>query len=122
MPIKRVLPGYPIYQGSKKISVIDYKGPASYVGGGETITAAQFGEGGIDFIEPMNKKLIAIAGGLLAALTFSGTDFVTIEVGVATVGAVSSVIIKWYVTATGVEVAGGVDLSAEDIRFLAIFV
>jgi hypothetical protein len=57
MPIKRVLPGYPIYQGSKKISVIDYKGPASYVGGGETLTALQFGEGGIDFIEPMNKKL-----------------------------------------------------------------
>ena len=125
MPIKRVLPGYPLFQGSKKISVIDYKGPASYVGGGETLTALQFGEGGIDLIEPMNKKLIAVGGTigtLIVAQSFSGTYFVTIEVGVATVGAVQSAIIKWYVSATAVEVAGGVDLSAEDIRFLAIFV
>jgi hypothetical protein len=122
MPIKSVLPGYPIYQGSKKISVIDFKGLSTYTPGGETINASQFGEGGIDFIEPMNKKQISVAGDLLiVASSFSGTYYVTIEVAAAAVGAVQSVTIKWYVTATGAE-CGALDLSAEEIRFLAIFV
>ena len=128
MPIKRTLPGYPIYQGSKKISVIDMKGLVAYTPGGETINASQFGEGGIDFIEPMNKQMASLPTAdasttvpVLLAMSFSGTYFVTISVAATTVGAVQSVTIIWYVTATGVE-AGAIDLSGEDIRFLAIFV
>jgi len=122
MPIKAVLPGYPIYQGSKKISVIDFKGLATYTPGGEAIYASQFGEGGIDFIELMNKQQISVGGDLLvAAMSFSGTYYATIEVPVTAVGAVPRVTIKWYVTATGVE-AGAIDLSAEEVRFLAVFV
>jgi len=122
MPIKAVLPGYPIYQGSKKISVIDFKGLSTYTPGGETIQAAQFGEGGIDFIEPMNKQYLSINGtSMVVAASFSGTYFVTIKVATTADGAVSSVTITWYVVATGVE-AGAIDLSAEEIRFLAVFV
>lgn len=128
MPIKTssLLSGYPIYQGSKKISVIDFKGLSTYTPGGETINASQFGEGGIDFIEPMNKRWLSVTqGGVtrsqLVAASFSGTYFVTIEVAAGVVGAASSVTITWYVTATGAE-AGAIDLSAETVRFLVIFV
>ena len=128
MPIQAVLPGYPIYQGSKKISVVDLKGPVSYAGGGETIQAAQFGQGGIDAVEPLNKGIVTMPTAAadsvpeMVALSMSGTYFVTITFGTGTNGdAVTSVTIKWYVTATGVE-AGAIDLSAEIVRALFIFV
>lgn len=117
-----LLMGYPIYQGSKKIQVVDLSGLSTYTPGGETIQAAQFGQGGIDYVQLMNQKLETIGGDMvMVAESFSGTYFVTIEVGAGTVGAVSSVTIKWYVVATGAE-AGAIDLSAEKVRALFIFV
>ena len=128
MPIKKVMDGFPIYPGgSKKLSVFDFKGPSSYSTGGETLSAAQFGESGIDFIEPMNKGIAsctqgAVARNQLFPLSFSGTYFVTITVATTAEGAIASVTVMWFVAATGAEVAAAVDLSAEEFRALAVFI
>jgi hypothetical protein len=134
MPIRAVLPGYPIYPGgSKKLSVFDLKGLATYTPGGETIQAKQFGEGGIDIIEPINKQWLSVTQGGVATyqmvpaslgttISPAGTYFVTVALAInSQTGAVTSVTIKWYVTATGAE-AGAIDLSAETVRLLAVFV
>jgi hypothetical protein len=134
MPIRAILPGYPIYPGgSKKFSVFDLKGLATYTPGGETIQALQFGEGGIDAIEPINKQFLTITqGGVATAqlvpaslgttLSPAGTYFVTVSLSInSQTGAVTGVNIKWYVTATGAE-CGAIDLSAETVRLLAVFV
>jgi len=123
MPISGVLPGYPIYLGSKKIVVADLKGLATYTPGGETIKASQFGQGGIDFVEPINKQSITVGGAqFIAALSKSGTYYVTIKLASTTPkDAVASVVITWYVTATGLE-CGALDLHAEEVRVLFVFV
>lgn len=123
MPLRAVLPGYPIYPGgSKKLSVFDLKGLSTYTPGGETIPASLFGEGGIDVIEPLNKQVVTVgADSYIVALSFSGTYFVTVSYPTTTAGAVASVVIKWYVSATSAE-AGAIDLSAETVRLMAIFV
>ncbi len=125
MPIKAVLPGYPIYQGSKKISIVDMKGPAAYTAAAhETLTASQFGQGGIDLVEVLNKQLTTVNGQLVVvALSLSGTYFVTVSLpATAPDDASASLVLKWYTTATGVEVVGPADLSAEIVRLLMIFV
>jgi hypothetical protein len=127
MPINKLLDGYPFYIGSKKILVVDYKGPASYTTGGESLTAKEFGQGGIDAIEPLNKQWLEITqGGVatyqLVAASLSGTYFATIKFGASAQGAVSSVTIQWWVVATGAEVAAAVDLSSEVVRLLGLFI
>lgn len=118
-----LLNGYPIYNGSKKIQVLDLKGPSSYSTGGETLQAAQFGQGGIDFMLPMNGLRVALSDDVgVVSSSFSGTYFVTISVGTGTVGSVTSVTIKWYNVSDGAEVTATTDLSAEKVRVLVIFV
>jgi hypothetical protein len=134
MPIKAVLPGYPVYLGSKKIVVVDFKGPTNYQAAvHETIQAAQFGQGGIDLIKMLNAAVTVNTvtgggGGTLPievfGVSFSGTYFVTATLFVATSpdDAVPSIVLRWYTLATGVEVVGPTDLSAETVRALIIFV
>jgi hypothetical protein len=127
MPIKSVLSGYPVYVGSKKISVVDFKGPLSYATGGESVEAAQFCQGGIDFAEVLNKRWLEVTQGAVAtyqmvAASLSGTYFATIEFGAGATDSASSMTLKWYVTATGAEVADLTDLSAETVRILMGFV
>jgi hypothetical protein len=125
MPIKAVLPGYPIYQGSKKIVIADFKGPIAYTAvAHETITALQFGQGGIDLVEVLNKQLATVNGQLVVVgLSLSGTYFVTVSLpATAPDDASASLVMKWYTTATGVEVVGPANLSAETVRLLFIFV
>jgi hypothetical protein len=99
----------------------DHFGPASYGGAGETFEAKSLGWGGFELVEIINKGLITIvADQLMVALSISGTYFATARLATSAVGAVASVTIRWYVVATGAEVAGAFDLSAEKIRVLAL--
>lgn len=79
-----------------------YAGPASYVSGGDPIGAADLGMARIEvmFFTPAT----------------NGTLFVT-PCWVPSGGGGA---IKWLVSTTGVEVAGGVNLSAYTARFEAI--
>ncbi len=121
MPIRSKLDGYPIFPGgSKKLSVYDFKGLAVYTPGGETIRARQLGESAIDAVIPQNIGRGSVTQGAVArdetlCLSFSGTYFVTFTFAAGAKGAVESVTIKWYVTATGAE-CGAIDLSAETVR------
>jgi hypothetical protein len=79
-----------------------YAGPASYVSGGDPISAADLGMSRIELI-------------LFSAAT-NGT-LVNNPVWVPSGGGGA---VKWMVGTTGVEVAGGVNLSAYTARFEAI--
>jgi hypothetical protein len=115
MPVKKVIPGYPIYPGgSKKLSIFDYKGLATYAPGGDSFYAKELGEGGIDALVPV--------GGGAVGLTFSGTYFVVVKFPATTIDdAIDHVTISWWVVATGLE-CGAIDLSAEVVRLMGIFV
>jgi hypothetical protein len=106
----RPLPGYSVI-GNKYIAALEHKGPAVYATGGETITAAQLGWGGIDILAAAQYSYSDAA---------TGTYFVQVFFGVGASGAVASVKILWRVSATGAEVGAGVDLSAEAIRIFAL--
>ncbi len=115
------LAGYDTSFGNHKAWVGDHIGPASYTTGGETFAAHDLGWGGLEIVEPLNKGLITIgADTLVAALSISGTYFVTVTMGTSAVGAVASVTITWYVVATGAEVTAATDLSAEKVRLLVL--
>lgn len=77
-------------------------GPASYVAGGDPLTPADVGLGKVE--------IILFAGGLNAALT-GNFDLIYNP-------ATQKVV--WWSNATGVEVAGAVDLSGYSARFEAI--
>lgn len=79
-----------------------YTGPASYVTGGDPVSPADLGMARVTL--------------MLFTPASNGTLFVyPVWVGTATGGAV-----KWLVGTTGVEVAGGVNLSTYTARFEAI--
>ena len=80
-----------------------YVGPASYVSGGDPISGADLGMARIEL--------------MLFTPATNGTLFVY-PVWVPTTGGAG--VIKWLVGTTGVEVAGGVNLSAYTARFEAI--
>jgi hypothetical protein len=79
-----------------------YVGPASYVSGGDPIGPGDLGMGRIEL--------------MLFTPATNGTLF-TYPVWVATA---TGGTVKWLVGTTGVEVAGGVNLSAYTARFEAI--
>lgn len=112
-----MLPGYISTIGSKYNAIVDHLGPTSYVTGGETITAAQYGVGGIEFVNTMNDFTQGTAQ--YTGVSFSGTYFVNVIMPTTTAlgGALSKFTLKWYVVATGAEVANTTNLSAEKVRF-----
>lgn len=113
---ENVFPGYVTTVGNKYLIMDDHAGPASYTTGGETFTASQVGLGGIEFIEGMNDIIQGTQQ--YTGVSFSGTFFVNISV--ATTAApgvpVSKVTIKWFVVATGAEVANTTNLSGQFVR------
>lgn len=108
----RILPGYMMPNGAKYDLIVDHDGPSSYAGGasgGETINASDFGLGGIETIEiPMlsNDSLTS------AIATLTGQSISTGNIG----NAVTQAKIRYFVVATGAEVANAVDLSAKSFR------
>lgn len=97
------LTGYVDIWGKHAAGAIDHSGKASYVTGGDTLTASRYGLRSIDYV----------GGGL----SNSGTYEVR---GKATgAGAHTTYKLVWFVVATGAEVAAAVDLSAEKVRIFA---
>lgn len=108
-----VLPGYFQDWGTKKVGIVEVYGPTLYAAGGQTITASQFGLGGIEAIITLGR-------------TLSGTYFpaqvqpLPIDAAPSVpLGAAASFKVPWFVVATGAE-AGAIDLSTEIIRLLVI--
>jgi hypothetical protein len=95
--------------GDKIEIVADHDGPASYVNGtGETIYASDFGIGGFELVQ-------------IDALSNDGLNYAyTTITGQSTAGnvgnAVPSVTLRWFVVATGLEVANGIALNTKSIR------
>lgn len=109
MPNKPLL-GYPTPVGGKYFELVDIQGPVSYASP-QTVRAADFGFGGIEMA----------AGGD----SLSGTYDVRITLTTSSGQRGQPVTFytqKWYVNATGLEVAGGVNLSAEWVRTFLIAV
>jgi hypothetical protein len=103
-----ILPGYPRAIGGQLWVVADHYGPASYTTNGESIPAPPLRLSGIDWVNLPNP-----------AVSASGTY--SVSLGYASVGLpVAAVTMRWYVLATGLEVANGFDLSAETIRMQVI--
>lgn len=114
-----ILAGYDTAIGNKWEVVYDLPGPASYATGGETITAAQFGHGGIEFVVPVQWTLQTVNSQLVVVPTsMSGNYFVGIKFTNTSLKdqAVASVTLQWYVTSTGAEVAASTSLSGEHVR------
>jgi hypothetical protein len=112
------LSGYPTAVSNRRVSIFPHTGPAVYVAlttgplaGGDTVNAVEAGLKRIDYMD--------------GDLSDSGVFVVQT---VAPVGNPSnntksapapSFRLRWVVAATGVEVAGGVNLSAERVRLMA---
>lgn len=113
----RGLPGYPQPVGVKTEMVFDHDGPASYnntgtaLTSGETINASDLGYGGVDFAE-------------VDSLSSDGLNYCYVMIlNQSTSGpsgnATPSFVVRWFVVATGAEVANAVNLSAKSIRVRA---
>lgn len=107
------LDGYEQLFGSKKAMVAELVGPASYLAGGQTVTAAQLGWGGFDHAVAQGFSLSGTFYGKVQLLPLDPTPSEFL-------GAAQSFKMVWYVTSTNAQVADAVDLSAEVMRFFAI--
>lgn len=115
-----ILPGYTMQLGDKNFLHFDHNGPSSYVQlvagsstvlptGGDKINALDLGMGGFDNFDTMVDP--------------TGTYFaLVIPVGGGSGNAVTSVILVWFVVATGAQVGAGVNLSTYAIRCEAVAV
>lgn len=111
----RILPGYVAPMGNKYELIVDHDGPTSYNNtgtfstSGETINAADFGLGGIDFVDVEDLSSDGVNTGaalLVAQSTIAG------NIG----NAVTSFVLHWFVQAGGAEVANAVNLSTKSLR------
>jgi len=111
-----ILPGYVTTIGNKYLVIDDHAGPVSYTTGGETVTAAQFGLGGIDFIDGCNDVVQGTAQ--INNVSFSGVNFVAIKLPTTTGPGVANtkITLQWFVVATGAEVAATTNLSGQTVR------
>lgn len=115
------LPNYTNYWGSKYVWQGLHFGPTSYTTGGETFSAATLGWGGLEFVLADNMGQAAVNSvSMVVPLSTSRTYFVGITFATTATGVVASVTIKWFVVATGAEVANATNLSAESVRLLAV--
>lgn len=109
----RPLPGYPMPVGEKYLVIADYLGPLSYVNGTGDKLVAGFGgglnQGGIEFVSGGN----SVSGTYNIKIFYPSAATTS---STSQPGANASVIIKWYVLATGLEVANATNLSAEVVR------
>jgi hypothetical protein len=109
---KRILAGYINQVGAKLEIVVDHDGPASYVGGaagGETINASDFGIGGFELVQADH---LSSDGLNTVFATLTGQSVSPAVLG----NPVTSATLRWFVTATGAEVANAVNLTGKSIR------
>jgi hypothetical protein len=109
----RPLPGYPQPVGAKYEMVFDHDGPASYnntgvtLTSGETINASDVGFGGIEYAEADGVSSDGLNYCYIMYLNQSTSG---------SGNALPSFVVRWFVLATGAEVANAVNLSTKSIR------
>lgn len=112
--------GFPDSWGNKRVTVIEMVGPASYV----QYTAPTTGGQDVQVDPAGGVKTIDWAAGSVTQDGLHRAEVVQIEA--STLRGVSlgdtQLVLKWYVVATGAEVAAAVDLSAaaKTIRLLVV--
>jgi len=112
--------GFPTSFGNKRVSIFETVGPASYT----QYTAPSTGGQTLQGLPDAGVKIIDQAYGAVSADGLHRAEVVQIEQ--STVGGVAvgdtQIRLKWYVVATGAEVAAMVDLSTvgKTVRILVI--
>jgi len=112
--------GFPDSWGSHRATVIETVGPASYT----QYTAPTTGGQDVNVLPQGGVKTVDWAAGSVSADGLHRAEVVQIEASpvLGQTLANSRLVLKWYVVATGAEVAGGVDLSAagKKVRILVV--
>lgn len=112
------LMGYPTSFGNKRVSCFEVTGPSSYT----QYTAPTTGGQDVQLFGPSGVKVADVVLGGVSKSGLYRADVVQIEAstlnGVPV--ALSRAILKWYVVATGSEVAGAFDLDAETVVLTVI--
>ena len=113
--------GFPDSWGAKRVTVITTVGPASYT----QYTAPTTGGQDVNVLPQGGVKTVDWAAGSVSADGLHRAEVVQIEAGPVLGNpalADARLVLKWYVVATGAEVAGAVDLSAvgKTVRILVV--
>lgn len=112
--------GFPCSIGSKMMGAADIVGPSSYT----QYTAPSTGGQDVPIFPVCGLKNVDVAYGGVTRDGLHRAEVVQIEASTVMGQTLSDtqVVLKWYVVATGAEVAGGVDLSDADktVRLLVI--
>lgn len=114
----RPLAGYPDAWGNKRVSVFPVTGPASYT----QYTAPSTGGQDVRVLPAAGVKGVDFAIGAVSTDGLHRAEVVQIEA--ASYNGVTvprmQLVLKWYVVATGAEVAGAVDLSTTTVYLFVI--
>lgn len=114
--MSRPLSGYPDSFGSHRASIFPVTGPASYT----QYTAPSTGGQDVQISGPSGVKTVEWAQGSVSLAGTYRAEVVQVES--STLNGVpvanSRIVLKWYVVATGAEVAGAVDLSGQTVNIL----
>ena len=109
---------YPTSIGDKRLSVMTVVGPASYT----QFTAPSTGGQDVQADPQGGVKIVDAALGGPSADSTHRAEVVRVEAGLVRGVSVGDTVyvLKWYVIATGAEVAGAVDLSGQTVRVTVI--
>lgn len=109
--------GYPDSFGAKKVSIFPINGPSSYA----QYTAPTTGGQDVIVTGPSGLKMVDFVQGAVTTDGLHRAEVVQYES--ATVNGVplafAKIVLKWYVVATGAEVANAVNLSSKVVYLLA---
>jgi len=114
MPAQALTPlsGYENIFGTKKAFVGELNGPTLYAAGGQLVTAAQLGWGGIDFA--------AVGGNSLSGTYYGRVQMLPLDAAPSVpLGSAATFRVLWFVVATNAE-AGALDLSGEILRLFVL--
>lgn len=110
--------GFPDAWGSKRVSVFPVTGPSSYA----QYTAPSTGGQDVNLLPQAGIKIADFAVGGVSRSGLYRAEVVQIEAGPVNGQTVAGarLVLKWYVVATGSQVAGAVDLDAEIVDIFVI--
>jgi hypothetical protein len=107
------MPGYPTPIGVKIETIVDRDGPANYTGGTsgtDILNASDVGLGGMELVQADALSQDGLTSAVATLINQSTTsDFMA--------NAVPTARIRYFVIATGVEVANAQNLSSKSFRF-----
>ncbi len=110
--------GYPTSWGSSRASVFPINGPTSYA----QYTAPTTGGQDVDVLGPSGVKTVDFALGAVSTDGVHRAEVVHVEAAAVNGQTLANarIVLKWYVVATGSEVANAVNLSSKVVNLLVI--